>query len=109
MVAMASLNLPERAVRQQIASAIGIVAQIARLSDGTRRVIHIAEITGMEGDTISMQDIFTFDRRGIGPEGQVVGEFRPSGIRPKFLEKLRIAGMVLPPELFERSAGSAGE
>ena len=91
MVAMANLNLPERAVRQQIASAIGMVVQISRLSDGSRRVINVAEITGMESDMISMQDIFTFVRNGIGPSGKVVGTFQPSGIRPKFMEKLRVA------------------
>src|SRR5207249_10516891 len=101
MVAMANFNLAEKAVRQQVASAIGIVVQISRMSDGTRRVISISEITGMENDIISMQDIFTFVRKGIAPNGKVVGTFRPSGIRPKFLEKLRVAGIVLPPEMFE--------
>jgi pilus assembly protein CpaF len=103
MVAMANLNLPERAVRQQIASAVSVVVQISRMSDGTRRVVNIAEITGMEEDIITMQDIFTFVRKGIGPKGNVVGTFRPSGIRPKFLERLRVAGIVLSQELFERS------
>jgi pilus assembly protein CpaF len=103
MVAMANLNLPEKAVRQQIASAIAIVVQISRMSDGTRRVVNIAEITGMESDMISMQDIFTFVRRGVGPSGRVVGTFRPSGIRPKFMEKLRVAGILLPPEVLEKT------
>lgn len=103
MVAMANLNLPEKAVRQQIASAIAIVVQIARQSDGTRRVVNVAEITGMESDMISMQDIFTFVRRGVGPNGKVVGTFKPSGIRPKFMEKLRVAGIVLPQEVFEKT------
>ena len=103
MVAMANLNLPEKAVRQQIASAIAIVVQIARMSDGTRRVINISEITGMESDMISMQDIFTFVRRGVGPNGRVVGTFRPSGIRPKFMEKLRVAGILLPAEVLEKT------
>lgn len=103
MVAMANLNLQEKAVRQQIASAIGLVVQMSRMSDGTRRVTNISEITGMENDVISMHDIFTFVRRGIGPSGRVVGVFRPTGIRPRFLEKLRVAGIVLPPELFERT------
>ena len=101
MVAMANFNIPERAVRQQIAAAIGIIVQISRMSDGTRRVVNIAEITGMESDIITMQDIFTFARRGVSANGKVVGTFRPSGIRPKFLEKLRVAGIVLPQELFE--------
>jgi pilus assembly protein CpaF len=103
MVAMANLNLPERAVRQQIAAAIAIVVQIARMSDGTRRVVNIAEITGMESDMISMQDIYIFARRGVGPSGKVVGTFRPSGIRPKFMEKLRVAGIILPAEVFDKT------
>src|SRR5712692_7867443 len=103
MVAMASVNLPGRAVRQQIASAVGIVLQLSRLSDGTRKVINIAEITGMDEDVVSMQDIFTFVKKGIGPNGKVVGVFQPSRIRPKFVEQIRVAGILLPQELFERS------
>ena len=102
MVAMANINLPDRAVRQQIASAITIAVQITRLSDGTRRVTNISEITGMENDIITMQEIFTFVRRGIGPSGNVVGSFRPTNIRPRFLERLRVAGIVLSPDLFDR-------
>jgi pilus assembly protein CpaF len=101
MVAMANINLPDRAIRQQIASAIGIVVQISRMSDGTRRVVSISEITGMESDTLSMQEIFTFVRRGIGPNGRVTGAFKANGIRPKFLEKLRVAGVQLPATLFD--------
>ncbi len=89
MVSMANLNIPERAIRQQIASAIHAVVQVARLSDGTRKVITISEITGMEGDIISMQDIFVFDRSGIDESGKVRGVFRATGIRPKFAERLR--------------------
>jgi len=103
MVAMANLSLPEKAVRQQVAAAIAIVVQVARMSDGSRRVTNIAEITGMESDMISMQDIFTFVRRGVGPSGKVVGTFRPSGIRPKFMDKLRVAGILLAPDLFEKT------
>jgi pilus assembly protein CpaF len=103
MVAMASLNLPDRALRQQIASAISIVVQVARLSDGTRKVTNISEITGQEEDIISMQDVFNFVRKGIGPDGKVVGAFAPSGIRPKFLDRLRIAGIMLPANIFEQS------
>src|SRR5690348_533219 len=103
MVAMTGMNLPERAVRQQMASAISIVVQIARMSDGSRRVTNISEITGMDENVISMQDIFTFVRKGIGPNGRVLGAFRPTGIRPKFLERLRVAGIVLPGALFESS------
>jgi pilus assembly protein CpaF len=103
MVAMGAFGLPERTVRQQIASAIGIVVQCSRLSDGSRRVTSIAEITGMDENVISMQEIFSFVRRGIGPEGNVLGAFKASGIRPKFLEKLRMAGVLLPSEIFEGS------
>jgi pilus assembly protein CpaF len=103
MVAMANLNLPEKAVRQQIASAIAIVVQISRMSDGSRRVVNISEITGMENEVISMHEIFSFVRRGVGPNGRVVGSFRPTGIRPKFMEKLRVAGILLPTEMFEKT------
>jgi pilus assembly protein CpaF len=102
MVAMSNLNLPERTVRQQIASAITIVVQAQRLSDGKRKVVNISEITGMEENVISMHEIFTFERKGIGPDGTVVGVFQPSRIRPKFLDRLRISGITLPHEIFER-------
>jgi pilus assembly protein CpaF len=103
MVAMANVNMPERSVRQQIASAISIVVQVSRMSDGTRKCVTISEITGLEENIVSMHDIFSFVRKGIGPDGRVVGAFQPSGIRPKFLERLRVAGIMLPAELFERS------
>jgi pilus assembly protein CpaF len=103
MVAMTNLNLPERTVRQQMASAISIVVQVSRLSDGTRKVVSISEITGMEENVISMQEIFSFNRKGIGPDGRVIGSFQPSHIRPKFLERLRISGIFLPPSLFEQT------
>jgi pilus assembly protein CpaF len=103
MVAMGSMNLPERTVRHQMTSAITIVVQCSRLSDGTRKVMSISEITGMEENVISMQEIFSFQRKGIGPSGNVIGSFRPSGIRPKFLERLRISGLQLPAALFETS------
>jgi len=102
MVAMTNMNLPERSVRQQMASAITIVVQATRMSDGTRKITNISEITGMEENVISMQEIFTFDKRGIGPDGRVIGLFRPTRIRPHFLERLRVSGIVLPPSLFER-------
>jgi pilus assembly protein CpaF len=101
MVAMSNLNLPERTVRQQIASAISIVVQVSRLSDGSRRVINISEITGMEENVISMHEIFSFQRKGIGPDGKVIGAFQPSRIRPKFLERLRVSGIMLPANMFE--------
>src|ERR671923_3039522 len=84
MVSMANLNIPERAVRQQISAAVHAVIQIARLSDGTRKVITISEITGMENESITMQDIFVFDRTGIDENGKVRGMFRATGIRPRF-------------------------
>ncbi|MGA3236125.1 MAG: CpaF family protein [Bryobacteraceae bacterium] len=103
MVAMANVNMPERSVRQQIASAISVVVQVSRMSDGTRKVVNISEITGLEENIISMQDIFNFVRKGIGPDGRVIGSFQPSGIRPSFLDRLRVAGILLPAEIFERS------
>jgi pilus assembly protein CpaF len=101
MVAM-GMTLPEKSVRQQIASAITIVVQATRMSDGTRKVTSVAEITGMEEAVISMQEIFTFTKKGIGPDGKVIGVFQPTHIRPRFLERLRVSGIVLPPVLFER-------
>ena len=103
MVAMSNMNLPERTVRQQMASAITIVVQCSRLSDGSRKVMSISEITGMDENVIGMHEIFGFVRKGIGPDGKVLGAFRPSGIRPKFLERLRVAGVQLPAQLFETS------
>jgi pilus assembly protein CpaF len=102
MVAMGNMNMTEKSVRQQIASAITIVVQASRMSDGTRKITSISEITGMEENVISMQEIFSFNRKGIGPDGKVIGTFQPSHIRPRFLDRLRIAGVVLPPSLFER-------
>jgi pilus assembly protein CpaF len=102
MVAMGNLNLNEKSVRQQIASAIQIVVQATRMTDGTRKVTSVTEITGMEETVISMQEIFSFQKKGIGPDGKVIGVFQPSRIRPKFLERLRVSGIVLPPTIFER-------
>jgi pilus assembly protein CpaF len=101
MVSMANLNIPERAVRHQIASALHAVVQIARLSDGTRKVITVTEITGMDGDLVAMQDIFAFDRTGIDESGKVRGAFRASGARPQFADRLATAGARLRPALFE--------
>ncbi len=101
MCSMANLNIPERAMRQQISSAIHAVVQIARLSDGTRKVMTISEVTGMEGDVISMQDIFVFERVGIDENGRVRGAFRATGIRPKFADRLATAGCRLRSALFE--------
>ncbi len=101
MVSMANLNIPERAVRHQIASAIHAVVQIARLSDGTRKVISISEVIGMENELIGMQDIFTFERRAIDESGKVRGIFRATGIRPAFADRLATSGARLRPALFE--------
>jgi pilus assembly protein CpaF len=101
MVSMANLNIPDRAVRHQIASAIHGVAQIARLSDGTRKVISVSEITGMEGEVITMQDIFVFERHGIDESGKVRGAFRATGVRPRFADRLALSGCRLRPALFE--------
>jgi pilus assembly protein CpaF len=101
MVSMANLNIPERAVRHQIASAIHAVVQVARLSDGTRKVTSVAEVTGMDSESITMQDIFVFDRRGVDENGKVRGAFRATGVRPQFAERLANAGTRLRPALFE--------
>jgi pilus assembly protein CpaF len=101
MVAMANLNLPDKAIRRQVASAINVVVQVSRLSDGTRKVTNLAEITGMEGDIVTMQDIFLFKKQGIGEKSEVLGEYVPTGIRPKFAEQLLTSGIRLPMEMFE--------
>jgi pilus assembly protein CpaF len=101
MISMGSVNLPERAMRHQIASAIQIVVQQSRMSDGTRKVTSISEITGMEGDVITMQEIFTFEKLGVTPEGKVIGRFRATGVRPKVCERLKASGIHLPPDMFE--------
>ncbi len=101
MCSMANLNIPERAMRHQISAAIHAVVQVSRLSDGTRKVITISEVTGMEGDIISMQDIFVFERQGIDETGKVRGMFRANGIRPRFADRLATAGCRLRPALFE--------
>jgi pilus assembly protein CpaF len=101
MFSMANLNIPERAVKQQIAAGIHAVVQIARLADGSRKVITISEITGVEGEVIAMQDIFVFERQGVDESGKVRGAFRAIGIRPKFAERLATAGCRLRPALFE--------
>src|SRR4030081_1374146 len=104
MVSMANLNIPERAVRHQIAAALHAVVQIARLSDGTRKVITVSEILGMDGDSVAMRDIFEFERSGINEGGKVQGAFRATGIRPQFAERLAVAGARLRPALFESKA-----
>ena len=103
MAMMANLNLPEKAVRKQIASAVAIVVQVARFADGTRRVTYISEITGMEDEVVSMQDVFVFEKQGVSPEGQTLGAFTATGIRPKFAEKLAASGIILPSSMFEQT------
>src|SRR5271169_4784432 len=101
MVSMANLNIPERAIRHQIANAVHAVVQVARLSDGTRRLMNLSEVTGLEGDMITMQEIYSFERKGLTATGKVRGAFRASGIRPKFAERLAAAGYPLRMSLFE--------
>ena len=100
MIAMASLDLPEKAMRQQIASAINVVIQVSRLGDGTRKIMQISEIVGMEGDVITMQDIFVFERQGMGENDKVLGQFKATGIRPKFADRLKAYGIDLAGMLF---------
>jgi pilus assembly protein CpaF len=100
MVGMANANMPLRAVRQQISSAIHLFVQIARQADGSRRITHITECVGMEGELVTMQDIFVFERAGTGEDGRVVGRFRPTGIRPRFSDRVIAAGIQLPASLF---------
>jgi len=101
MVMMGNVNLPEKAIRRQIASAVTLVVQVARFNDGSRRVTHISEITGMEVDIVSMQDVFLFEKQGLSPEGRILGAFTATGIRPRFEEKLKAAGLSLPANFFE--------
>jgi pilus assembly protein CpaF len=104
MVAMSNLNIPENAIRRQISSALDVVVQVSRLSDGTRKVVTISEITGMEGEIVTMQDIFVFQKRGIRENGEVLGDFVPTGIRPRFAERLLVSGIQFPMSMFEVSA-----
>src|ERR1700692_3972050 len=101
MVGMSNLNIPESALRRQISSALDVVVQVSRLSDGTRKVVTVSEITGMEGDIVTMQDIFVFRKKGIRESGEVLGEFIATGIRPRFSERLAVAGIHLPTSLFQ--------
>jgi pilus assembly protein CpaF len=100
MISMANLELPERAMRQQIASAINVVVQVSRLSDGSRKLMQVSEIVGMEGDIITMQDIFVYEREGVAENDKVVGRFRATGIRPRFSDRLKSYGIDLSSLLF---------
>jgi pilus assembly protein CpaF len=104
MISMAGFNLAEKAMRQQVASAIDVIVQVARLSDGTRKILSVSELAGMEGDVITMQDIFIFDREGVAEDGGVVGRFRSTGIRPRFADRLKQYGIELSTILFSDAA-----
>jgi pilus assembly protein CpaF len=104
MILMAGLDIPVRAIREQMASAFHVIIQIARMPDGSRKLISVSEVTGMEGQVVTMQDLFRFEQRGIDSDGRIQGEFKPTGIRPQFAEKFEIAGIQLPPDVF----GAAG-
>lgn len=101
MVLMAGMDLPEKAIREQIASAIDIVIQLVRYPDGTRKIVKLSEMVGMEGNTLVMQDFFIFDQKGIDKDGNIVGDFKATGIRPQFVERFKISGIELPPGIFE--------
>jgi pilus assembly protein CpaF len=101
MVAMANLNIPDRAIRQQVASAVDIIVQVSRQADGTRKITAVSEITGMEGEVITMQDIFLFEKTGVSVGGKVTGRFRATGIRPKCNDRLASSGNPLPMDMFE--------
>ena len=105
MVLMAGFEIPSKAIREQMSSALNVIIQVARLSDGTRRVVKVTEVTGMEGDVIAMQDIFVFEKQGVNQEGKVMGTFRATGVRPKFVDNMAMAGIHLGPEMFANRRG----
>ncbi|MFZ5879936.1 MAG: ATPase, T2SS/T4P/T4SS family, partial [Chloroflexota bacterium] len=99
MTLMAGMDLPSRAIREQISSAIDVIVHQSRMRDGTRKVTHITEVSGMEGDVITLTDLFVFEQTGI-EDGRIVGRLRPTGLRPKFMDKIEGAGIHLPPAIF---------
>jgi pilus assembly protein CpaF len=101
LMQMSGISLPDKAMREQISSAIDVIVQVSRLSDGKRKIMAISEITGMEGNVVTMQDVFTFKRTGMGENGQVMGQFVSTGIRPRFLDRLKVSGVELPPSTFD--------
>ncbi len=101
MIAMANLRISDKAMRQQVSSAINLIIQVSRMSDGSRKVMSVSEVLGMEGEVITMQEIYRFNRSGVGPRGEVQGHFRPTGIRPRFTERLEQYGYILPPHIFD--------
>jgi pilus assembly protein CpaF len=104
MILMAGTNLPDRAMREQIASALDVVIQVSRLSDGSRRVTSVSEIVGMEGEIVTMQEIYQFERMGVAEDGGVIGRFRPTGVRPVFAHRLEVSGVQIPADMFDQSA-----
>jgi pilus assembly protein CpaF len=96
---MAGMDLPVRAIREQVASAVDVICQQERMRDGTRKIVSVTEVSGMEGDVITMTDIFVFEQTGM-ENGKIVGRLRPTGLRPKFMEKIETAGINLPPSIF---------
>jgi pilus assembly protein CpaF len=100
MILMASMDLPSRAIREQIASALHIIIQVSRFPDGTRKLTHVSEVAGMEGQVVTMQDIFRFEQTGVDSEGRVKGAFRSTGIRPRFAERFESLGIQLSPNIF---------
>ena len=100
MVGMSNANMGVRWIRQQVASAVDLFVQVSRFSDGTRKVTHITEVTGMEGELVTLQDLFVLEKKGLTDKGRVRGSFRAAGIRPKFYERLAACGLVLPPSIF---------
>jgi pilus assembly protein CpaF len=101
MVGMGNANMSARAIRQQVASAVDVMVQVSRFSDGSRKLTHITELVGLEGDQVTMQDIFLFEKSGVTESGKVMGRFRATGVRPRFYEKLRASGITLPTSLFQ--------
>jgi pilus assembly protein CpaF len=101
MVMMSGLDLPDRAIREQISSAINVIIHLVRFADGTRKVVKLSEITGMEGNTIVMQDVFVYERQGVDPDGRIIGHYTATGVRPRFAEHFKLCGYDLPPEVFE--------
>jgi len=106
LMLLAGIDIPGRAIREMISSSINMIVQVSRYSDGTRRVSSISEIVGMEQTAITLQEIFRFEKTGVGENGEVLGQFRPTGIRPKSIERFETAGIYLPSEIFDPYEGS---
>jgi len=104
MVMMSGMDLPSRAIREQVASAVHVIIQIGRMSDGSRKVVSVSEVQGMEGNVIVMQDLFTYQQKGVGEGGKVLGTMQATGMVPKYLDRFNSAGIHLPNEIFKRQA-----